>query len=61
MLSFADLLISSGNLAIGATIVHVIIWYGKDIIEVVKKEYAGETMDPHRKKMLVYPEVPMLW
>lgn len=25
------------NLAIGATIVHVLLWYGKDIVEVVKK------------------------
>lgn len=24
-------------------------------------ERAGKTVDPHRKKMLVYPEVPMLW
>jgi hypothetical protein len=25
------------NLAIGATIMHVIVWYGKDIIDVIKK------------------------
>lgn len=25
------------NLAIGATITHVLIWYGKDIIEVIRK------------------------
>lgn len=49
------------NLAIGATIVHVILWYGKDIIEVVRKERRGENVDPHRAKMKVYNEVPMLW
>ena len=26
-----------GNLAIGATITHVFIWYGKDIVEVIRK------------------------
>lgn len=25
------------NLAIGATVMHVVLWYGKDIIEVIKK------------------------
>ncbi|KAH9476148.1 Oligopeptide transporter 9 [Psilocybe cubensis] len=49
------------NLAIGATIMHVIIWYGRDIIEVVRKYRAGENYDPHLAKMKVYPEVPMWW
>lgn len=49
------------NLAIGATIMHVIVWYGKDIIDVIKKYRAGETYDPHLAKMKVYPEVPMWW
>ncbi|KAI5117568.1 hypothetical protein M0805_009646 [Coniferiporia weirii] len=49
------------NLAIGATITHVIVWYGRDIIDVIKKERAGITEDPHRAKMKVYPEVPMWW
>ncbi|KAF8055167.1 peptide transporter MTD1 [Lyophyllum atratum] len=49
------------NLAIGATIMHVIIWYGKDIIDVIKKYRAGENYDPHLAKMKVYPEVPMWW
>lgn len=49
------------NLAIGATITHVLIWYGKDIIEVIRKERSGEAVDPHREKMKVYPEVPMWW
>ena len=41
------------NLAIGATITHVIIWYGKEIIEVIKKYRAGEAYDPHLAKMKV--------
>ncbi|KAG6857483.1 hypothetical protein H0H87_002108 [Tephrocybe sp. NHM501043] len=49
------------NLAIGATITHVGIWYGKEIIEVIQKYRAGENYDPHLAKMKVYPEVPMWW
>ncbi|KAK7680237.1 hypothetical protein QCA50_016746 [Cerrena zonata] len=49
------------NLAIGATIAHVFLWYGKEIIEVIKKERRGESVDPHRALMKVYPEVPMWW
>ncbi|KAI0071867.1 peptide transporter MTD1 [Panus rudis PR-1116 ss-1] len=49
------------NMAIGATITHVFIWYGKDIIEVIKRERRGESVDPHRQLMKVYPEVPMWW
>ncbi|KAF8147837.1 peptide transporter MTD1 [Crassisporium funariophilum] len=49
------------NLAIGATIMHVLLWYGKDIIEVIRKYRAGENYDPHLAKMKVYPEVPMWW
>ncbi|KAF9039845.1 peptide transporter MTD1 [Panaeolus papilionaceus] len=49
------------NMAIGATVTHVFIWYGKEIIEVIKKYRAGETYDPHLAKMKVYPEVPMWW
>ncbi|RDB18213.1 Oligopeptide transporter 9 [Hypsizygus marmoreus] len=49
------------NLAIGATIMHVLVWYGKDIIDVIKKFRAGENYDPHLTKMKVYREVPMWW
>ncbi|KAG5728413.1 Oligopeptide transporter 3 [Termitomyces sp. T112] len=49
------------NLAIGATIMHVAIWYGKNIIEVVNKYRAGDNYDPHLAKMKVYAEVPMWW
>ncbi|KAJ7132712.1 peptide transporter MTD1 [Mycena filopes] len=49
------------NLSIGATITHVVLWYGKDIIEVIKRYRAGDAYDPHLAKMKVYPEVPMWW
>ncbi|KAL5526996.1 hypothetical protein ACEPAF_8725 [Sanghuangporus sanghuang] len=49
------------SLAIGATIVHVFLWYGRDVINVIKKERSGESVDPHRAKMKVYPEVRMWW
>ncbi|KAH9476518.1 Oligopeptide transporter 2 [Psilocybe cubensis] len=49
------------NLAIGATVTHVFIWYGKDIVEVIRKYRAGENYDPHLAKMKAYPEVPMWW
>ncbi|KIM37745.1 hypothetical protein M413DRAFT_254678 [Hebeloma cylindrosporum] len=49
------------NLAIGATITHVLLWYGKEIIEVIKKYRAGENYDPHLAKMKAYKEVPMWW
>ncbi|PPQ75716.1 hypothetical protein CVT24_002577 [Panaeolus cyanescens] len=49
------------NMAIGATVTHVFVWYGKDIVEVIRKYRAGETYDPHLAKMKVYPEVPMWW
>ncbi|KAJ2918838.1 hypothetical protein MD484_g1624, partial [Candolleomyces efflorescens] len=49
------------SLAIGSTVTHVFIWYGKEIIEVIKKYRRGETYDPHLEKMAVYREVPMWW
>ena len=33
------------NLAIGATIVHVFLWYGRDIIDMIRKERAGISVD----------------
>ncbi|KAJ7890176.1 peptide transporter MTD1 [Mycena olivaceomarginata] len=36
------------NLSIGATITHVVLWYGRDIVEVIRR-------------YRVYPEVPMWW
>ncbi|KAJ7760820.1 peptide transporter MTD1 [Mycena maculata] len=49
------------NLSIGATIMHVLLWYGKDILEVIRLYRAGDDYDPHLAKMKVYPEVPMWW
>ncbi|KAF8234949.1 peptide transporter MTD1 [Tricholoma matsutake] len=49
------------NLAIGATLTHVMVWYGKDILQVIKKYRAGENYDPHLEKMKVYDEVPLWW
>ncbi|KAJ3513897.1 hypothetical protein NLJ89_g2699 [Agrocybe chaxingu] len=49
------------NMAIGATVTHVLLWYGKLIIEVIHKYRAGENYDPHLAKMKVYREVPMWW
>ncbi|KAF8920813.1 peptide transporter MTD1 [Mucidula mucida] len=49
------------NLAIGATITHVLIWYGKGILGVIRQYRAGENYDPHLAKMKVYHEVPTWW
>ncbi|KAJ3542748.1 hypothetical protein NMY22_g3390 [Coprinellus aureogranulatus] len=49
------------SLAIGSTITHVFVWYGKDIIECIRKYRRGETYDPHLAKMKVYREVPIWW
>ncbi|KAL0953014.1 hypothetical protein HGRIS_007218 [Hohenbuehelia grisea] len=49
------------NLAIGATLTHVAVWYGKDILQVIKNYRNNENDDPHYEKMKVYPEVPMWW
>lgn len=49
------------SLAIGATITHVFLWYGKDIVEVIRKHRRGETYDPHLAKMEKYREVPFWW
>ncbi|KAF7421318.1 hypothetical protein PC9H_011840 [Pleurotus ostreatus] len=49
------------NLAIGATITHVVLWYGKDILKVIRNYRDGENADPHYEKMKVYNEVPMWW
>ncbi|KAJ7643180.1 peptide transporter MTD1 [Mycena rosella] len=49
------------NLSVGATVTHVILWYGKDIIESIRRYRAGDVHDVHLEKMKVYPEVPMWW
>ncbi|KAG6860795.1 hypothetical protein C0995_007505 [Termitomyces sp. Mi166 len=46
------------NLAIGATITHVGLWYGKDIVDVIRKYRAGDNYDPHLAKMKLYANGP---
>ncbi|GAA5928903.1 hypothetical protein JCM1841_001289 [Sporobolomyces salmonicolor] len=47
------------NLAIGATLTHVAIWYAKPIIEAFKRYRDRTQPDPHYQLMLKYKEVPM--
>ena len=47
------------NLAIGATLTHVGIWYWRPILNAVKGFRTRSIEDPHYQKMLVYKEVPM--
>ncbi|KAH9830857.1 OPT oligopeptide transporter [Rhodofomes roseus] len=50
------------NLSIGATIVHIALWYGKDIYDAFVAHIKREPIDDiHYKKMAVYKEVPMWW
>ena len=47
------------NLAIGATLTHVAIWYWRPILNAIKGFRTRTIDDPHYQKMLVYKEVPM--
>ena len=49
------------NLAIGALITHVIIFYGKDMVLAWKTARSRTQPDPHYQGMLKYKEVPMWW
>ncbi|KAI5475579.1 hypothetical protein MNV49_001135 [Pseudohyphozyma bogoriensis] len=49
------------NLAIGATITHVFLWFMPSMINAFKEYRSGTQPDPHYQKMLVYKEVPMWW
>lgn len=49
------------NLAIGALITHVIIFFGKDMILAWKQARSKTQPDPHYRAMLKYKEVPMWW
>lgn len=44
-----------GNLAIGATISHVLIWYGRDIVEVIRKYRVSEKMSGQYASAECYP------
>ncbi|BGP27035.1 hypothetical protein JCM10295v2_005997 [Rhodotorula toruloides] len=47
------------NLAIGATLTHVAIWYWRPIRDAIQGFRTRTLDDPHYQKMLVYKEVPM--
>ncbi|SCZ99587.1 BZ3500_MvSof-1268-A1-R1_Chr3-1g06126 [Microbotryum saponariae] len=49
------------NLAIGATLTHVILWFMPSIVKAFKEYRDRSQPDPHYKKMLMYREVPMWW
>ncbi|KAJ5523608.1 OPT peptide transporter Mtd1 [Penicillium frequentans] len=49
------------NLAIGALISHVLIFYSKDMILAWKQARTRKQPDPHYQGMLKYKEVPQWW
>jgi OPT family oligopeptide transporter len=49
------------NLAIGALISHVLIFYSKDMIVAWKQARSRSQPDPHYQGMLKYKEVPQWW
>lgn len=51
----------TATLAIGALISHVIIFYSKDMIRVLRQAREGSINDPHYQGMRKYKEVPLWW
>lgn len=49
------------NMAIGALITHVFIFYGKSIVKALRQARAGTMNDPHYQAMRKYKEVPIWW
>ncbi|KAJ5290898.1 OPT peptide transporter Mtd1 [Penicillium angulare] len=49
------------NLALGALIAHVLLFYAKDSIIAWKQARSQKLPDPHYQAMLKYKEVPMWW
>ncbi|OKL57459.1 hypothetical protein UA08_07227 [Talaromyces atroroseus] len=49
------------NLAIGALITHVLIFYSKDMWTAWKQARSRSQPDPHYQAMLKYKEVPLWW
>ncbi|GAA5965378.1 hypothetical protein JCM8115_002013 [Rhodotorula mucilaginosa] len=47
------------NLAIGATLTHVGLWYWRPILNAIRQFKTRQIDDPHYQKMRVYKEVPM--
>ncbi|KAF6835534.1 peptide transporter mtd1 [Colletotrichum plurivorum] len=51
----------TSSMAIGALITHVIIFYGKDMVDAWKQARSRTQPDIHYQAMLKYKEVPMWW
>ncbi|KAH9941493.1 OPT oligopeptide transporter [Amylocystis lapponica] len=50
------------NLSIGATFVHIGLWYGKDLFIAFRDYLQNKPVhDIHYRKMSIYKEVPMWW
>lgn len=50
------------NMAVGATIIHIALWYGKDIWGAFSNHIRGIVRtDPHYEQMKKYKEVPAYW
>ncbi|KIY72610.1 OPT superfamily oligopeptide transporter [Cylindrobasidium torrendii FP15055 ss-10] len=49
------------SLAFGATITHLILWNGKQLIEAITVARKNGIQDAHYEKMKVYKEVPIWW
>jgi hypothetical protein len=50
------------SMSIGATIVHIMLWHGKEIWASFRDTFQRKPIDdPHYRKMMKYPEVPMWW
>lgn len=50
------------NLSIGAVIVHIILWHGKEISKYFRDYIKGVVPDDaHFRAMKLYPEVPSYW
>ncbi|SCZ93431.1 BZ3500_MvSof-1268-A1-R1_Chr6-3g08656 [Microbotryum saponariae] len=47
------------NLSIGASFMHVFVWYRKDLVEAWRQWRCKIHDDPHYMKMQAYPECPM--
>ncbi|EGX93558.1 OPT peptide transporter Mtd1 [Cordyceps militaris CM01] len=51
----------TASLAMGALITHVVLFYGKGMVQAWKQASARTQPDVHYQKMLRYKEVPMWW
>ncbi|KAH9941492.1 OPT oligopeptide transporter [Amylocystis lapponica] len=62
-LSSSNVILTLGvNMSIGATFVHIGLWYGKEVYAAFMSYLRGKPVhDAHYRKMAVYAEVPMWW